>query len=99
VIIFLFSILFIYFSICFFEVKDLTLNGNNTGKLSVNELTMRFNVGSENVGTTINHPITNGIYKLYFYFCFNICFRKLKFTFVDMKKNYFSFFYLIFFLF
>jgi hypothetical protein len=56
------------FSICLFEVKNLKINANNTEKLSVNELTMKFNVGSEWVGTIINHPITDGIYKLYVYF-------------------------------
>jgi hypothetical protein len=52
------------------EVKDLTINSNNTGKLNVNELRMKFNVGGEWVGTTINHPITIGICKLYSYFPF-----------------------------
>jgi hypothetical protein len=40
----------------------------------VNELRMKFNVGGEWVGTTINHPVTHGIYKLYSYFPFFLFF-------------------------
>jgi hypothetical protein len=41
----------------------------------VNGLTMKINKGVVGwVGTTLNHPITLGIYKLYFYFYFYFVF-------------------------
>jgi hypothetical protein len=80
-------ILFIYFSFCLLKVKNLTINSNNTGKLSVNQLTMKFNVGNEWVGTTINHSITKGIYKLYYYL-FSFYFILFFFFFFQKIKIY-----------
>jgi hypothetical protein len=69
------------------------INANNSEKLRINELETKFNGGEYDwVGTTIDPPITEGIYKLFVFHCY-LFFYLLKFTCVDMARNNFSFFF------
>jgi hypothetical protein len=51
--------IFIYFSFCLFQVKNLTINANNRGKVSVNELARKSDEGEgKYVGATISHQVS-----------------------------------------